>query len=125
MRTIEEVERRRRGVAEQMLAIRSMERGSVASQVMPRRRRGEKEAVLRGPYYVLARWEKGKTVSRRLRTREAVEEARKDTQSYRQFTRLCEEFEGLTRELGQLERGLPEGQESKKNSRSRWSRTKR
>ena len=125
MRTIEEVERRRRGVAEQMLAIRSKERGSVTGQVMPGRRRGEEEPVLRGPYYVLAHWEKGKTVSRRLRTREEAEAARKDTQAYRQFARSCEEFEWLPRELGQLERGLRKGQESKKNSRSRWSMTKR
>jgi hypothetical protein len=64
-------------------------------------------------------------VFRRVRTHEEVEEARKDTQAYRRFERLCEEFEELTRELGQLERGIPEGEETKKNCRSRWSRTKR
>lgn len=125
MMTPEQIEKRRQALVQEMLAIRSMEHGTVTSQMVPGRRRGEKDPVLRGPYFVLARWEGGKTRSRRLTSPEAVEQARADVAAHRRFVQLCAQFEELTRQLGELERGLGEADDAKKNSRPPSKRTKR
>ena len=105
--TLEVIERRRLAIAQEMLAIRSMERGSISEQFMPVSRTRKKDTGPYGPYYVLARWEGKKTVSRRLKSQEDLNQARGDVDAYIRFEALCREFEDLTRQLGKLEREAP------------------
>jgi hypothetical protein len=127
MATLEEVEAQRNAVLEELRSIRSMARGTINEQFLKVRHRGFKEAVSVGPYYVLSRYEPevGKTKSRRLTSKEEVEQARKDVAAYQRFVSLCREFEALTQRLGELERGTPEQEAKKKLRRSPSSKKAR
>lgn len=114
MDTVEELERRRGEVLGQMLAIRSMRRGTVNEQYLKVHHKGLKEPARCGPYYVLSRKEAGRTVSRRVPAAQ-VEQVRGDVASHRRFVELCQQFERLTEQLGQRERtGGGHGQEKKR-----------
>lgn len=114
---IEQVLARRHAVVEQMLAIRSMWRGSISEQYLKVRHKGRAEPVRRGPYYVLSRRQGDTTVSRRLTSPEALDQARRDVAAHRRFVALCKEFEALTEQLGQLERDAQQVPQEKKRSR--------
>lgn len=115
MDTVQQLEQRRRAVLEQMLTIRSMQRGTVSQQYLKVPHKGQ-AAALCGPYYVLTRKQAGKTVSRRVPAGQ-VEQARSDVAAHRRFVDLCQQFERLTEQLGQLERaGGGQGQEKKRRS---------
>ena len=102
MDSISSVQTRRRRIAEELLAMRSMRRGSINEQYAKGKRAGK--AVTRGPYPVLC-WREGKRVlSERLSTAEELEHARQDVANHKRFKQLCKEFEALTRRLGELER---------------------
>ncbi len=88
-----------------MKAIRSLRRGSITEQFVPVLRQGQKQAARRGPYYVLTRHRGRKTISRRLTTPEALQQAQSDIEAFKSFQALCHEFEQLTEKLGELERG--------------------
>lgn len=114
MDTVQELEQRRNEVMEQMLAIRSMRRGTVNEQYLKVRHKGQSEPARCGPYYVLSHKEAGRTVSQRLPAAQ-VELARRDVAAYRRFVELCQQFERLTEQLGQVERaGGGRGQEKKR-----------
>ena len=63
MDTVQQLERRRNAVLEQMRAIRSLRHGTINEQYFPASVKGALAGGLRGPYYVLSRNEGGKTVS--------------------------------------------------------------
>jgi hypothetical protein len=107
MATFDDVESRRNAVLEEMRSIRAMTRGTINEQFLNIRHKGIREAVPVGPYYVFSRYEPeiGKTKSRRLTSKEEVEQARKGVAEYQRFLALCREFEVLTERLGELEGG--------------------
>ena len=114
MDTVQQLEQRREAILQQMRQIRSMRTGSVSQQwLMVRHKAGP--AVRRGPYYVLCRSEKGKTVSQRVPAGQ-VEQAKADVVAHKRFVDLCRQFERLTEQLGQLERAAGLGQEKKRRS---------
>lgn len=81
-----------------------MRRGSITEQFFPVQRQGQKQAARRGPYYIFTRHRGSKTVSRRLTTPEALQQAREDIEAFKRFQVLCREYERLTEKLGEVER---------------------
>lgn len=119
MDAVAQIEQRRREVLEQMAAIRCLERATLSEQMLPVKHKGKKDPVLRGPYYVLARWENGKTRSRRVRTAD-LERVKREVSNHERFLALCEEFMDLTHRLGELEREQADARETlKKTPKSR------
>jgi len=122
MNPIVQIERRRDELLQEMAAIRSLERATLSKQMLRVKHKGKKEPVLRGPYYVLARWEDGRTRSRRVRPEE-LERLQRDVDNHERFMALCEEFMELTQRLGELEREENAEQERlKKGLKSRSSK---
>lgn len=109
MDTVQQVEQRREALLREMAAIRSMQRGTVSEQYLRVPHKGQAQPGRCGPYYVLARWEGGKTVSRRLSTPQQVARAKADVAAYQRFVALCQEYQRLTEQLGQLEQKEAEG----------------
>ena len=102
MDSISAVQTRRREIAEELLAMRSMRRGNINEQYAKGKRAGK--VVTRGPYPVLC-WREGKTVfSQRLTSAKELERVRQDVANHKRFKQLCREFETLTQRLGELER---------------------
>lgn len=93
MDRVKEVEKRRREILKEMGGIRSMRRGSVNEQFLKVPQKGKKEPVLRGPYYVFSRFEKGK-----------------GTKSYRLDEGKVEEL------MAKAEKLLPENEEQKEET---------
>jgi hypothetical protein len=115
MDTVQQIEQRREWILNQFRQIRSMRRGTINEQKLKVRHKGLAEPILRGPYYVLSRHVKGKTVSQRLTTSEQLQQARSDVVAHERFVTLCRQYEELTEQLGQLERGRGGlGQEKKR-----------
>ena len=116
MDAVQQLERQRAAVVEQMLGIRAMQRGTVNQQYLKVPHKGRAEPARCGPYYVFSRKQAGRTVSRRVPPGQ-VEQVRADVAAYRRFAALCQEFERLTEQLGQWERaGGGPGQEKKRRS---------
>jgi hypothetical protein len=109
MDTAQQIEQRREALLREMAGIRSMQRGTISEQYLRVPHKGQAQAGRCGPYHVLARWERGKTVSRRLSTPQQVAQAKADVAAYRRFEALCQEFGRLTEQLGQLEQREAEG----------------
>jgi len=125
---IRTVEARRDAVLEAMRGIRALRPGTVTEQFLPVRHRGQREPVRRGPYYLWQYYEQGRPVRQRLTSPEAVAQARAEVEAHRRFQALCQEFEELTRLLGQLERESQTGdvaQAVKKKPKRPSSRTRR
>lgn len=115
MDTVRQIEQRRDALLREMGAIRSMRRGTINEQFLNVPRKGRAERGRCGPYYVLSRSEGGKTVSRRLTTPQQVAQAREDVAAHERFVAVCQEYERLTEQLGQLEQaGGGLGQEKKR-----------
>lgn len=114
------LEARRLAILEEIRSIDSMRRGTVNEQVFRIRRKGSKKLTRQGPYYVWTRSEGGKTVSQRLTSTEAVEQARAEVAAYKRFQALCGEYAEVTAQMGTLKQ--PTEQE-KKRLTSGWSRT--
>ena len=125
MTSIPEIEQRRTRILEEMADIRSMERATLSKQMLRVKHKGKKDPVLRGPYFVLARWENGKTRSRRVRGEE-LQRLQQEVANHERFMTLCEDFMELTQRLGELEReDASEHEALKKGLKSRSSRTGR
>ena len=125
MDPVPELVARREAILEQMRAIRSMRRGTINEQYLKVSHQGAKTPVLRGPYYVLSRREGEKTVSQRLTSSAALEQAKSDVAAHKRFLVLCREFERLTERLGQLERQAPDLEREKKRRSSPSSKTRK
>ena len=113
MESLRSIESQRHRILEEMSAIRHVVRGTFKEQMLPVPHRGKKEPVLRGPYYVLAHWEGGKTRSRRVPADDAAR-VREGADNYKRLKRLCEEFAQLTERLGELEREQAASAEAEK-----------
>lgn len=123
MNTTYDLDKKRQDLLKQMASIRSMLPAALSEQMLPVPHRGKKEPVMRGPYYVLSRWENGKSRSRRVNKAE-LEQVKADVANYKRFVALCEEFVDLTRRLGDAERQAAAEQEAvKKGLKSRSKRT--
>lgn len=125
MSSIQSLESRREGILSEMRSMRSMRRGSVHEQYFSVQPKGKREPVRRGPYYVWTYSEGGKTVSRRLSPGPELDRAREDVARHKRFVALCEEFERLTEQLGQLEWDAEGATPEKKRRRSPSKRTGR
>ena len=120
METLQQIEVQRLAILEGLKSIRSMRRGAITEQFFPVRRLGQKQTARRGPYYVFSRHQGSKTVSQRLTTPEALQQAREDVEAFKRFQALCRDYEQLTEKLSALERKTgPE----KKRSKSELSKT--
>lgn len=97
------LDEKRNHILQQMRTIRAMRKGSVTEQYLKVAKKGKKKPVLRGPYWLYSRKEKGKTVGRRLR-RQEVERIREEVHAYHRFQALCAEYAKITERLGELER---------------------
>jgi hypothetical protein len=109
MDTVRQIEQRREALLREMAGIRSMQHGTISEQYLRVPHKGQAQPARCGPYYVLARWQGGKTVSRRLSTPQQLAQAKADVGAHQHFVALCEEFERLTEQLGQLEQRGAEG----------------
>jgi hypothetical protein len=119
------LEAKRKRTVEKMLAIRSLRRGTLNEQYVDRTRDGKPSGEVRGPYYVLSRRERGKTVSIRV-SKEEVEQVRADLDRYDVFVSLCEEFIETTERLAQAQREQGAAAEAlKKSPKSKPSNRKR
>lgn len=121
---IAQIEARRQEILAAMATIRSLERASLKEQMLPVKHKDKKEPVLRGPYFVLARWENGKTRSKRVPAGE-VERVRQDVDNHKRFLALSKEFEELTERLGELERAASASEETLKKKPKSQSRKAR
>jgi hypothetical protein len=101
---IHQLEARRLTILEEIRSIDSMRRGTVNEQFFQVRRKGSTELTRQGPYYVWTRSEGGKTVSQRLTSAEAVEQARADVAAHKKFQGLCREFEHVAERLAAFQR---------------------
>jgi hypothetical protein len=113
MNPIQTIEARRQAILEEMNSIRRVVRGTFKEQMLPVPHRGKKQPVLRGPYFLLARWEHGKTRSRRIPLQE-VAFVKEGAENYKRLKELCEQFAALTERLGELERQNAASQEAVK-----------
>ena len=118
MDMVQELEAQRDAILEEMRSIRSMRRGTINGQHFKTHLKGRKGIALQGPYYVLARREGDKTVSKRLRSVAELEQAQNDVAEYKRFMGLCQQFERLTARLGELEREQQDVLQEKKGFRS-------
>lgn len=124
MSTAEELEARREAILGEMRSIRCMRRGTLAEQYLKVKHKGKRKPVLRGPYYTLARWERGKTASKRLRGAEEVARAREEIAGHKRFLELCKAFEEVTERLADMG-GIMDEEAVKKTPKSRSSRARR
>lgn len=125
MNAVQAIEARRKELLLEMDAIRSMERATLSEQMLAVKHKDRAQPVMRGPYYLLARWENGKTRSRRV-SGDELERARQDVANHQHFQALCNEFEDLTERLGHLEREAGASEEAlKKGLKSRSPRALR
>ena len=127
MDTIHELEAQREALLAEMKSIRSMRRGTINEQYLQVPHVTMRQPVKRGPYFVLSRYDpvRKKTISQRLTSPEEVEHVQRDVAAYKRYVALCDEFEGLTERLGELEHDSSSDREEKKRRRSRSNRTRK
>ena len=115
------LEKERQDVLKAMADIRSMQPGALSEQMLRVRHKGKARPVLRGPYYVLSRWQNGKNCSRRVKKKDLAQ-VKADVANYERFMALSERFVTLTRRLGEVERSEDAAvRELKKGLKSRSS----
>ena len=124
MKEIKTLEKRRREILKEIEGIRSMRKGSVTEQYVEAPIKGKEEPVLRGPYWVYTRKEKGKTVSQRLRVDQA-QRYREEVEAYHRFQKLSNEYAEITVSLGELERHLKDNSMEKKLRKSPSRKTRK
>ena len=122
METLQQIEVQRLAILEDIKSIRSMRRGAITEQFFQVRRQGQQQTARRGPYYVFSRHQGSQTVSQRLTTPEALQQAREDVEAFKRFQTLCRDYERLTEKLGELERKT---EQEKKRSKSGSSKTEK
>ncbi len=104
-RKIEHLEKQRGVIVQQMLDIRSMAKGKITEQFLEVIRKGESGHTRCGPYYSIVCWnaDKGKTQSKRLKTSEELEQAKRDIENYQRFELLCKAYVQTTQQLSTVE----------------------
>ena len=117
---IQLLEARRLAILEEIRSIDAMRRGTVNEQFFQVRRKGSRKLTRQGPYYVWTRSEGGKTISQRLTSAEAVEQARAEVAAYKRFQALCGEYIKVTSQMGALKRRR---EQEKKRWKSGLSKT--
>ena len=123
MTSTSSLQARRREIAGELLALRSIHPGNINEQYVRGKCAGK--PIMRGPYPVLC-WREGKKVlSERLTSEEELERARQDVANHKRFKELCKEFEALTQRLGELERKETTEETLKKKSKSSSRRTRK
>jgi len=124
MKTVESIEKRREEIIEEIIeeikSISSMRKGTINEQYLKVPRKN-KEASVRGPYYVLTKKENGKTISIRISNNE-VEEIKKETEEYKKYNYLTSEFAAITEELTEMNKTLQK-EDSKKNKKCTMKNT--
>lgn len=98
------LEQKRQDLLKDLSEIRSLRKGCLNEQWFPVVRQGKKTQELRGPYFVWTHKAGAKTVSERIQGEAAVERARRDVASYKEFREICSEYEAVAQQLGELER---------------------
>jgi Family of unknown function (DUF6788) len=111
MNEISKIEARRKEILKEVGEMRSMRKGSVTEQFLRVPQKG-KEPAMRGPYHTYTRKERGKTVGRRLKSKE-VERFKGDVKAFHRFHALCQEYAELTERLGDIEGTIAEREEKK------------
>ena len=127
MSEMQQLEKRRADILQEMDAIRSMLAATLKSQMLPVPHKGKKEPVMRGPYYVLAKWDpvRKRTHSRRVAKNE-LEQVQADVENHQRFLQLSAEFVALTEELGKRAReGAAHNEDLKKKPKSRRGNAKK
>lgn len=99
-------------IADEIKAIPSMRAGSICKQLVKRTTKEGKARVF-GPYHILTRKVKGKTVTKRLAKNE-VEKCETQIRNFRRFQDLSSELVETGRQIADLEMDMPEA--AKKNS---------
>ena len=120
MDPLHQLEAQRLAILDSLKSIRSLRRGAITEQFFPVHRKGQTPTGRRGPYYVFSRHQGSKTVSQRLTTPEALQQAREDVEAFKNFQALCRDYEQLTEKLGGLAR---ETEQKKKRLKSGWNKT--
>jgi hypothetical protein len=93
---------RKRELLNQIAHLGEMRRGSVVEQYYEVRR-GDGMVVKHGPYYLYSYKEKGKTISRRLKSAEEAERYRAEIEEFRQFEKLSSELLSVSQRICDLE----------------------
>jgi hypothetical protein len=129
MSHVEQMRVRRAQVLHELARLEEIRRGSLTEQYVEAARL-DGSRVRRGPYPLYTFKEKGRTMSRRLRSREEVERYRGQIEGFRRFRELVEELrrlgEGLSDAVSNTVAGSPEDAVKKTPwSRSRGTRKSR
>jgi hypothetical protein len=101
MSQIEQLRRRRKEVLAELDTLERMRRGSVVDQYVDRAGR-DGSRRRRGPYPLHTFKEKGKTVSRRLRSAEEAQRCREDIARFRRFRVLVQELVDVGEKLSAM-----------------------
>ena len=118
MSRIEELRARRKEIVETLASLEQIRRGSVIEQYVEHLRK-DGAIVRRGPYPLYSFKEKGKTVSRRLRSDEEVKACREQIRRFRRFGKLVEELVRIGEEISDLAPTDQAGQKKTPISKSR------
>jgi len=116
MSRIEELRARRKEIVETLASLEQIRRGSVTEQYVEGVRK-DGSVVRRGPYPLYSFKEKGKTISRRLRSDEEVRACREQIGRFRRFRKLVEELVRIGEQISDLAPSDQAGQ--KKTPRSK------
>lgn len=119
MDTVDQLQKQRRLLVQQMLEITCTRKGTINRQCVRARKNGKPTERLLGPYWVLTA-KKGKIVSLPLASEQAVAHAYEEIANHKRFLDLFHQFEELTQRLGTLlweasasEKALKKGLKSK------------
>lgn len=121
MATAEQVRSRRKGVLEELGSLEHIRRGSVVEQYVEDVHK-DGSPVRRGPYMLFSYKEKGKTISRRLKSSHQAEVCRRQIKGFRRFQELVNELVGLGEQLCEIEDQSPANLKKTTRSRSRKMR---
>jgi len=124
MEEVRSLEERREQILQEIGEIRAMRKGSIYEQYLKVKQKGQEEPVLRGPYWLYTRKERGKTVGERLSQAEA-EKFRAEVEAFHRFRSLGDEYAKITERLGELEREMGDESQEKKQRKSRWKKTRK
>ncbi len=121
MSRIEQLRARRKEIVETLTSLEQIRRGSVVEQYVDYVRK-DGSVVRRGPYPLYSFKEKGKTISRRLRSDEEVKACREQIGRFGRFRKLVEELVRIGEEISDLAPTDHAGQKKTPRSRSTRSR---